>query len=164
MENFRCLTKDSNNKAIYSPWHRGNVVEMGVSKCLVGVTIPWYIVKMPPLGKSKESARVFVRPWFGETNPYWHDPISPPQLAQEVYDYCERLRNCLVAETLPGRRGWVWSPATIVSPLGAPIVIKYKPGSLAAEQYGSQLVHASYAVPDTQDAMRSLSGMGQFIG
>ena len=35
MENFRCLTKDSNNKAVYGPWHRGNVAEMGVNKCLV---------------------------------------------------------------------------------------------------------------------------------
>ena len=89
-----------------------------------------------------------------------------------------------MAEKLQGRRGWVWSPATIVvrlssefchpvltmlcpslqSPLGAPIVVKYKPGSLAAEQYGSQLVHALYAVPDTQDAMRFLMGMGQLIG
>ena len=52
---------------------------------------------MPPLGKRKESARVLVRPWFGETNPYWHDPISPPQLAEEVYDYCERLVSRLIA-------------------------------------------------------------------
>ncbi|ETW85034.1 hypothetical protein HETIRDRAFT_424505 [Heterobasidion irregulare TC 32-1] len=118
MENFRCLTRDSNNKAVYGPWDRSNVAEIGVNKCLVGVTIPWYIIKMPPLGKRKENARVLVRPWFGETDPYWHDPIPPPQLA-EVYDHYKRLRNCLVAEKLQGHRRWVWSLATIVAqPLG----------------------------------------------
>ncbi|ETW78440.1 hypothetical protein HETIRDRAFT_109035 [Heterobasidion irregulare TC 32-1] len=135
MENFRCLTRDSNNKAVYGPWDRSNVVEMG--------------------GQQGPGRR---------RHPLVYCQDAHHSLAEEVHDYCERLRNYLVAEELQGRRGWVWSPATIVSPLGAPIVVKYKPGSLAAEQYGSQLVHVLCVVPDTQDAMRFLMGMGQLIG